>query len=661
MTFSKHHHPLDPLDEKEITQAVSIVRKARDDTTQYLFSSVSLYEPPKEKVLCYLSQKTEFIDRQAQVILVDRPSGQIHDLVVSLTEETVKRWEKPSEGQPTFQAMEMIEAEKVILKDARVIEECAKLGFKDMSLIFVDTWNVGFHPESHKRRLMQGVMYARTSMDDNQYAHPLDIFPIYDVNTQQVIEIGYGVPKGSKYERPTIPLTNRQYLPEQLGKENLRHDLKPIDITQPEGVSFKITNDREIAWQKWKLLIGFNFREGLVLHDVRYQDGDNDRPLFYRISLSEMVVPYGNPYHPYNKKFAFDAGFFGIGNCTNSLKGCDCSGTIYYLDATLCDVHGKPYTVPNAICIHEEDYGILQKHTEYRSGKTYSIRARRLVISQIITAANYDYGFYFYLYQDGSIQYEVKATGELNTCVLAEDEDPRPYGTTVAPQIVGQYHQHFFCMRIDPMIDGEQNSVAQVDFIPSEHPTGHPDNPAGNAFYPVTTIFKSTDQAKTDADATKGRTWKIINESKIHPYTKEPMGFKLASYNTPPLLPKPDSVVARCAAFATKTLWVTPYKDHQIYPAGFYCNQDRLSLGLPVWTKENLPIQNKDVVLYFTFGLTHAVRVEDFPIMPVETCGFVLKPDGFFLANPALDVPPLVSSKTVRINITTMDDQQLCC
>ncbi|KAI9309045.1 copper amine oxidase [Cunninghamella echinulata] len=664
-----YYHPLDPLHEEEIKQAVSIIEKAREnDKVVYMFNSISLKEPLKEKVLSYQKDPTLItdIEREALVVLIDRPSGLVHELTVSLTTQSILIWKKLNDVQPTLHVMEMLEAEKVLLTNELVIAECAKLGITDMSLVFADCWVVGFHKEITDRRLIQALMYTRTSKDDNQYAHPLDFFPIYDVNSQKVLEINYGVPKNSKYKRPTIPMENHHFLPEHLGESNLRKDLKPIHITQPEGVSFKIKNGREIEWQKWKFHIGFNYREGIIINHVTYQDGDQLRPLIYRLSLSEMVVPYANPYKPYYRKMAFDVGEFGLGNLTNSLTlGCDCVGSIHYLDATLCDMHGNPWTVPNAICIHEEDAGLLFKHTDFRTGKAHSARSRRLVVSQIITAANYDYGLYFYFYLDGTMQYEVKATGELNTHVLAKDEDPKPFGTIVAPQVVGQHHQHLFSMRIDPMIDGIENSFAQVDFEASELPTGHPDNEFGNAFYPVTTIFKNTDEAKTVADASKGRSWKIMNENKLHPFTNEPVGYKLVSTTTPLFLPKPDSIAAQRAEFATKTIWVTPYEDQAIYPAGFYCNQSTKPMGLPVWTKLNQPIQNKDIVVYLTFGLTHHVRVEDFPIMPVETCGFTLKPSGFFNGNPAIDVPSSINSCSVKAPIQDPDyrtnEKNVCC
>lgn len=205
----------------------------------------------------------------------------------------------------------------------------------------------------------------------------------------QVIAIDRVKPRDSKFTRPTIPLQKHNYLPEFIGEENYRKDVKPIIIQQPQGVSFTVKGN-EIDWQKWNLRISMNYREGLVLHNISYQDGAEKRPLFYRISLSEMVVPYADTNNPYHRKHAFDVGEYGLGHCTNSLAlGCDCLGSIFYFDACFNDPAGNAVFVPNAICMHEEDHGILMKHTDYRNGRAHAIRSRRLVISQIVTGNAY--------------------------------------------------------------------------------------------------------------------------------------------------------------------------------------------------------------------------------------------------------------------------------
>ncbi|KAI9272986.1 copper amine oxidase [Phascolomyces articulosus] len=646
MAIAVPQHPLDPLSEDEISRVAAIVRKERGDA-RYIFTHITLREPAKEVVMGYFGYdqklpKITEIEREAVVVLIDRPSGLVHDIIVSLTKNAITGWTKSEGQQPTVNGLEMLEAMEIMKEDKSVIEECRNLGITDMEQVCIAPWGIGWSDIKGKRWI-QAICYLSTSLDDNQYAHPLDFHPVYDVNEQKVIDIIVAKRRDSRYLRPTIPMTNHHYLPEQLGQEKLRKDLKPLQIMQPEGVSFTIRG-RELAWQKWNMHIGFNYREGLVISNLTYKDMDGTvRPLFYRLSLAEMVVPYANPYEPHNHKMAFDVGEYGMGFLTNSLKlGCDCLGSIYYMDAVLNDLNGDPiWKIPKAICIHEEDSGLLFKHTEYRTGKAHSVRSRRLVVSHIVTAGNYDYGIYYYFYQDGTIQFEIKATGILNTAVLAEDEAAAPYGTIVAPQIDAQHHQHLFNFRVDPMVDGINNSVAETDVIPSEHPVGHPDNMVGNGFRAVTKVFNDTDEAQGVANLEKHRSWKIINENRIHPYAKQPVGWKIHNPSPPTLLAKPGSIVHERAIFATKNLWVTKYHREEKFPAGYhvYRSDPDHKLGIPQYIKGKKNVRNKSIVVWITFGITHIARVEDFPIMPVDIVSIQLKPTNFFLGNPGIDVP----------------------
>ena len=81
-----------------------------------------------------------------------------------------------------------------------------------------------------------------------------------------------------------------------------------------------------------------------------------------RASLVEMVVPYGTPDNGHFRKHVFDIGEYGIGKLANSLKlGCDCLGAIEYLDVHLNTMDGDVMTIEKAICIHEEDSGLLME------------------------------------------------------------------------------------------------------------------------------------------------------------------------------------------------------------------------------------------------------------------------------------------------------------
>ena len=157
-------------------------------------------------------------------------------------------------------------------------------------------------------------------------------------------------------------------------------ELKPLEISQPDGVSFRL-DGHEVHWQNWSLRLGFNFREGLVLHQVGFNDQGTRREIAYRMSFAEMVVPYRDPGFDHYRRTAFDIGEWGLGNMVTSLElGCDCLGEIVYLDAVIADSRGEPEVITQAICLHEEDAGVLWKHVDSDTG-AQTRRMRRMVIS----------------------------------------------------------------------------------------------------------------------------------------------------------------------------------------------------------------------------------------------------------------------------------------
>jgi len=200
-------------------------------------------------------------------------------------------------------------------------------------------WTIGFDERfGNKVRLQQALMYYRPHPDDSQYTYPLDFTPIFNCDTQEVIHID--IPP---VRRPVNQAPPNSYHPAAIEAEGgYRKDIKPINITQPQGVSFKVEG-RIIEWQNWKVHVGFNYREGIVLNNITYNDKGNERGVFYRLSLAEMVVPYGNPEHPHQRKHAFDLGEYGGGYMTNSLAlGCDCKGAIHYIELVLLGAFSPP-------------------------------------------------------------------------------------------------------------------------------------------------------------------------------------------------------------------------------------------------------------------------------------------------------------------------------
>jgi primary-amine oxidase len=326
-----------------------------------------------------------------------------------------------------------------------------------------------------------------------------------------------------------------------------------------------------------------------------------------------------------------------MGMCANSLQlGCDCLGYIQYLDAHLCDSRGRELTIPNAICIHEEDYGILWKHTDRRLPNAPEVRrSRRLVVSSISTVENYEYGFFWYFYQDGNIQFEIKLTGILSLGAVRKDEAPI-HGTMIAPLLYAPNHQHFFNVRLDFGIDGARNTIQQLDVVAD---LADDSNPFENAFHLQATDLLTEKQAMANLSLEAARTWKVVNPS-VKNAVGQPVGYKFFPGDNAVPLASPNAWWRKRAGFVNHHVWVTPYREEEKYAAGDYPNQSMGGDGLPKWTADDRPIANTDVIFWYTFGHTHIPRPEDFPVMPTAYIGFLLKPNGFFDENPANDVPP---------------------
>lgn len=618
-------HPLEPLTADEIQAAVALVRTDKGVGDRWRFPVVTLNEPPKAMVLAY--QPGDSWNREAFLVLLDNETGNTYEAIVSLTQQTITRWTHLPNIQPNIMADELEACEAAVKAHPDFHAALQRRGL-DLAQVVVDPWaigNFGFADEVG-HRLSRCLCYVRTTPESNFYARPIDgLVPVVNLNTMTVVRI-------EDVGDVPVPPEPGEYAREFF-QDQFRQDLKPLSITQPEGPSFTIEG-HHIRWQRWQMRVGFTPREGLVLYQVGYEDEGKVRPILYRASMAEMVVPYGDPRPQHFRKNAFDLGEHGVGMLANSLtNGCDCFGEIRYFDGVLTDSQGNVSVTKNAICLHEEDFGILWKHTDWRRDHVDVRRSRRLVVSFIATVDNYEYGFYWYFYQDGTIQYEVKLTGILLVGALA---DQPKYGTLVAPEVNALNHQHFFAMRLDFDIDGCPNSVYEVNG--EAEPMG-PENPFGNGWYAVSTLLKQEQDAQRLIDPFKARYWKVVNPN-VQNRLGQPTGFKLIPGENVLPFAHPNAPILKRAGFLTRHLWVTPYHPDENFPAGPYPNQHPGGEGLPQWTQANRDLENTDVVLWYVFGHHHVPRPEDWPVMPVAYSGFTLKPVGFFAQNPALDVPP---------------------
>ena len=620
-------HPLEPLTAVEIQSVVAILKSQDKVTPSTRFVSISLKEPAKEVVHAGM----EGLPRSAFAVLFDNATNCCYEATVSITKKSLHSWKHVPHVQPTMTIDEQAECEKVVLKSPEFKAVLKKLyGISDTSLVMVDIWSAGYYGAEEEKtlRLARPLCFLRTDPTENGYVRPLEgIRPVVDLNLMKVIRV-------EEFGKWDVPPGEGNYAADRIKKP--RTDIKALDIKQPDGASFE-ADGHLVSWQKWNFVIGFNAREGLTLHHLRYTDGTKERSILYRASLTEMVVPYGDPAPTQVRKNAFDVGEYGMGMCANSLQlGCDCLGLIHYFDAHLCDSRGNGLTIPNAICMHEEDYGVLWKHTDRRLPDAPEVRrSRRLVISSFSTVENYEYGFFWYLYQDGTIQYEIKLTGILSLAAFPKKEKPK-YGNLVAPQLYAPNHQHFFNMRLDFDLDGVNNSVYQIDVVPDE---AGPENAFENAFQAKPTLLKKEKLARSHLKLETARTWKVVNPG-VKNRLGEPVGYKLLPGDSAFPMASPNAWWRKRAGFVNYHFWVTPFNDAEKYGAGDYPNQSTGGDGLMKWTEQDRILENIDIVVWYTFGHTHIPRTEDYPVMPMAYIGFTLKPNGFFAMNPSNDVPP---------------------
>ena len=289
-------------------------------------------------------------------------------------------------------------------------------------------------------------------------------------------------------------------------------------------------------------------------------------------------MPYGDPAPTHWRKNAFDVGEYGMGMLRQqrSSSAATASARSTTSTRTVNDSRGEPLTIKNAICMHEEDYGILWKHTDRRTGQAEVRRSRRLVVSSISTVGNYEYGFFWYLYQDGTIQFEVKLTGVLSTgaCGRARSRATARWSRPAA-------------LRPEPPALLQRPARLDLDgaATPSTRSTPRP-VPPGRTTRTATPVRP------------RRRCWTESRGAAAHRPVEAPLledrqperaqrarASRSATSSCPgdnslPLASRRASQACDRAGFVNKHLWVTPVRpERAVTPAGDYPNQSRAATG----------------------------------------------------------------------------------
>jgi primary-amine oxidase len=616
-------HPLDPLNPTEIEGVARVVKSAPQFPAGAAFATIVLKEPDKNAVLAWTPGSP--VARQALAIVLDRPRNRVFEALVDVRGARLASWTEVRGVQPAVLETEYDVFARVVKSDPGWQAAMRKRGITDFEQVQVDNWAVGqVAPQFQGRRLLRAVSYFKGDQT-NFYGRPIEgVVALVDMNAERVVEL---VDNGV---RP-LPPPSQEFDERSTG---VREAPKPLVITQPQGASYTI-NGQEIRWQKWRFRYTMHPREGLVLHTVGYEDDGRVRPILYRAALSEMAVPYGDTDRNWRWRSAFDVGEYGMGRLASSIEpNTDAPSNAQLIDATFANDEGAPYVLPRAVGIYERDGGMLWKHYEVYSRTNESRRARQLVIFFIATIGNYDYALNWIFHQDGTIEVDAALSGIMLPKGVA-DATTHTGGHLVSKNVVAPHHQHFFNFRLDFDIDGPLNEVREMN---TAAVAAGPGNPALNGIVMRETTLASETAAQRRMNLSAARTWAVVNPSVHTALGAHPSYIIVPGVNSLPYVGT-LSQVRRRAGFINNHFWATRYKADELYAAGAYPNQSLGGGGLASWVANNESLSKQDVVAWYTFGVTHIPRPEEWPVMPTTHVGFKMIPGGFFTRNPALDVP----------------------
>ncbi len=254
-------HPLDPLTVAELEVAAQVLVQSGRLGERPLLAWMALLEPPKAAVTEWRAGDPP-LARQAMCVAVDRATGITYEAVVDVTSGEILHAD-PQPGRHTpIQPLEWMEAGPAVRADARVQAALIGRGI-DPDTVEVEPWPAAYFDEDVDRmgrRIGRAVLFVRERDGDNLWARPVEgLLVIADRSSGEVLEV-------RDSGAVTLPVD-----PGRMDLDDVRTDLKPLLITQPDGPSFQL-DGQQLTWQRWRMRVSVHPVEGLVLHDIGYDD-----------------------------------------------------------------------------------------------------------------------------------------------------------------------------------------------------------------------------------------------------------------------------------------------------------------------------------------------------------------------------------------------------
>jgi primary-amine oxidase len=629
-------HPLEGLTAQEhwtVREVLLATGKIDPDT---VVTSTQLHEPAKDKVLAW--KEGDPFTREADVVLMRK--GVVTEVRVDVAQRKVESWKEVKGVQAASFLSESVELGELGKKDPRMHAGFAKRGITDLSTVECFALPYGYFakPELEGHRIMGGSCTDKRGAFLTWGREIDGLYFEVDAVDKKVLNV---------VDREAIPVPQSPINFEE-APAKARPGTTPIEIRQPLGPSFRLTNG-EVSWQNWHFRVRLDDRLGPVLNLVRIDDGGKQRSVMYQGSMSELYVPYMDPAESWATRVFIDAGEFFPGGVLRPMEeGMDCPSNAEYLQGLTTNEQGIPMVRPRMACLFEMvSGGPAWRH--YEEEQVWGRPMRTLVLRAAAVIGNYDYMLDWRFEQDGSIRVAVGATGIIETKPAKEKmptgdhlmggggsgEAKDEYGHFVGENTIGVNHDHFFSFRLDLDVDGQNNTFMADRLEKRELPAS---THRKSIWVVKPTVAKTERDAMIDIHMDRPSMWMFVNPNVRGPLGY-PTGYEIMPGNTVWSLLDADDGMQKAGAFCNHQLWVTPYRPDELYAAGVYPTQSKGEDGLAVWTKGNRPIENTDIVAWYTMGFHHMPRAEDWPVMPVMWHDFVIRPFDFFPRNPVETLP----------------------
>ncbi|KAL9266372.1 Amine oxidase [copper-containing] gamma 1-like protein [Drosera capensis] len=468
---------------------------------------------------------------------------------------------------------------------------------------------------------------------------------VVDLDTQEVLKI---VDRGATIPIPASTNTDYRFSAQKPSRNMNR--ISPISTEQPAGPSFTVDDEHIVKWANWEFHLRPDPRAGVVISRAMFRDPDTGemRNVMYKGMPSELFVPYMDPTEGWYFKTYLDAGEYGFGLQAMPLDRLnDCPNNAYFMDGVFAASDGTPYVQSDMICIFESYAGdIAWRHSEspITGMEIREVRPKMtLVVRMAASVGNYDYIVDWEFQMDGLIKIKVGLSGILmvkGSPYTNMDQVPSQenlYGTLISENVIGVIHDHYITFYLDMDVDGSDNSFMKVNLKKERVSTS--ESPRKSYLKAVRTVAKTEKDAQIKLKLYDPSEFHIINPNKK---TKvgNPVGYKVVPGGTAASLLVLDDPPQKRAAFTNNQIWVTQYNRSEEWASGFFTYQSHGDDTLETWSNRDRPIENKDIVLWYTLGFHHIPCQEDFPIMPTVSSSFDLKPVNFFERNPILHMPP---------------------